>query len=214
MAGTNQFNEVLPLLRSVAQGIARQFGPDCEVAVHDMTGEISSSIAIIENGHVTGRKVGDGASEAVLEALKNRDVEDRYSYFTNAKNGKMLKCTTVHIRDGAGEIIALLCINYDISGFTMANRTLSGFLAMDEGGTPVDGIPLDVNDLLDQLIEESHRHIGKPVSTMTKDEKKEAIRFLDQKGALLIKKSSERISEYYGISKYTLYNYLGESEDK
>ena len=50
--------------------------------------------------------------------------------------------------------------------------------------------------------------IGKPVAMMTKEDKIEAVRYLDQKGAFLIKKSVDRASEFYGISKFTLYNYL------
>ena len=34
------------------------------------------------------------------------------------------------------------------------------------------------------------------------------LEYLDSKGAFLITKSSERVCEYLGISRYTLYNYL------
>jgi predicted transcriptional regulator YheO len=43
---------------------------------------------------------------------------------------------------------------------------------------------------------------------MTKEDKIKAIHFLDDKGAFLIKKSGDKISKFYDISKYTLYNYL------
>ncbi|MDR2491965.1 MAG: helix-turn-helix transcriptional regulator [Coriobacteriales bacterium] len=212
MTGGKGFEQVRPYLQSIATGLAEQFGPNCEVAVHDVTHGVENTLSIIKNGHVTGRKVGDGASEAVLEALRNNDVKDRYGYIINAKNGKMLKSTTVHIRDTENNIIAVFCINYDISDFILANRSLQEFCSVaDKGET--EAIPSNVSELLGQMIEESHRICGKPVSAMSKEEKAEAIRFLDSKGALLIKKSSERISEYYGISKFTLYNYLGETSE-
>ena len=55
-------------LKRVAKGIAATFGSSCEVVIHDVTGKgTDSTIVAIENGHVTGRKVGDGASQVALE---------------------------------------------------------------------------------------------------------------------------------------------------
>lgn len=55
----------------LAKAIARQFGPNCEVVVHDLCGaEPEHSIVAIENGHISGRRVGDGPSHVVWEALK------------------------------------------------------------------------------------------------------------------------------------------------
>lgn len=50
--------------------------------------------------------------------------------------------------------------------------------------------------------------IGKNTMLMTKDDKIEYIRYLDQRGAFLITKSGPRVCDALGISKYTLYNYL------
>ena len=52
------------------KGLAKQFGEQCEVVLHDLTTEdFGKSIILIENGHVTNRKVGDGPSHVVLETL-------------------------------------------------------------------------------------------------------------------------------------------------
>ena len=54
----------------LAHGLAVQFGSNCEVVVHDLQGkDIEHSIIAIENGHVTGRRIGDGPSQIVLEYL-------------------------------------------------------------------------------------------------------------------------------------------------
>ena len=66
----------------------------------------------------------------------------------------------------------------------------------------------NVQDLLDLLIQQSVDLIGKPVALMNKEDKMEAIRFLNDKGAFLITKSGDKVSRYFGISKYTLYNYI------
>ena len=52
--------------KRLAHGLALQFGPNCEVVVHDLeTEDVDHSIVVIENGHVSGRKLGDGPSHIV-----------------------------------------------------------------------------------------------------------------------------------------------------
>jgi predicted transcriptional regulator YheO len=50
--------------------------------------------------------------------------------------------------------------------------------------------------------------VGKPVALMSKEDKVRAIGFLDESGAFLITKSGQKVCQYFGISKYTLYSYL------
>ena len=73
-------------------------------------------------------------------------------------------------------------------------------------------IPLSVNDLLENLIEQSVRIVGKTPALMTKDEKIKAIKFLQDAGAFLITKSGDKISQFFGISKFTLYSYIEQAK--
>jgi predicted transcriptional regulator YheO len=202
------------MLKSIAAGLAHHFGSNFEVAIHDTTQGLDSTLAIIENGHVTDRKVGDGASEAVLNALRDKNIQDQYSYILHTKDGRMLKSSTINIRNEDDDIIAVIGLNYDICNLMLANRSLEEFLSTETSRPGAEIIQNNVNDLLEELIEESRLLIGKPVSSMSKEEKTLAIQYLDRKGALLIKKSSGRIADYYGISKYTLYNYLNGPEEE
>ena len=71
---------VLNFLRHLAKGLADQFGPNCEVVIHDLSDNYKeNSIVAIENGHVSNRKVGDGPSLAVLDALAKRPAKRRRS---------------------------------------------------------------------------------------------------------------------------------------
>lgn len=201
-----------PFLKQLAKALAAQFGPQCEVTVHDLTHGYESTIIAIENGHVTGRHIGDGASEIALAAIKAKtNVEDNLNYLTRTQDGRLLKSSSIYLRDESGTVIALLSINYDITAISHANSILAQFIGTNSQ-KPADGkietIFSNVNDLLDQLIEESVEHVGKPVALMAKEDKIRAIHYLDEKGAFLIKKSGDRISKYYDISKYTLYNYM------
>ncbi len=66
----------------------------------------------------------------------------------------------------------------------------------------------NVNNLLDDLIQRAVDMVGRPVAYMTREDKIKAIKFLNEHGAFLITKSGNKISNYFGISKYTMYSYL------
>ena len=65
-----------------------------------------------------------------------------------------------------------------------------------------------MNDLLEELIQQSVALVGKPAALMNKDDKVRAIQFLSQNGAFLVTKSGDKVAKYFGISKYTLYSYI------
>ena len=203
----------LDVLRQIAHGIALQFGSNCEVVVHALADcDLENSLVAIENGHVTGRKLGDGPSHVVLEAMQQEDgdLADHLGYLTRTKDGKILKSSTIYLRDDTGKIRYILAINFDITGLLMFDSSLKSLLSTAE--TPAEKEPerivQSVGELLDELIEESVKRVGKPVALMTKEDKIRAIQFLNKSGAFLITKSGDKISKYYGISKYTLYSYI------
>jgi predicted transcriptional regulator YheO len=202
----------LNFLERLSKAIAAEFGDHCEVAVHDLQSDREHTVALIENGHVTHRKVGDGPSRIVLEALKAEDpraLEDQTGYLMRTHDGRILKCSTVYIRDDNGVPEGVFSINYDVTELLMAERAVSSLLhhREEEKKTP-ERIPLSVNELLDDLIEQSVQLVGKPVAMMNKEDKIKAIAFLNKAGAFLITRSGDRVSKYFGISKYTLYSYI------
>ncbi len=206
-------DENFEFAKRVAKGIAGQFGRNCEVVIHDLRGkDTEHSIIAIENGHVTGRSVGDGPSHIVLESLREDDeqLQDRISYFTRTSDGRVLRSTTLFIRDDDGKVIGLIGINYDISMLVALDESIS--VLTGRGNDPVEpeAISRNVADLLDDLLEHSVRIVGKPTALMTKDDKIRAIKFLDDSGAFLITKSGPKVCQYFGISTYTLYSYLDE----
>ncbi len=209
------------LLRQMADGLCAQFGSNCEVVIHELNQDSTQhSVAYIVNGHVSGRRVGDGPSQVVLEQLQTgtHKAQDHYAYLTRTPDGKILKSTTLYIRDQEGEVAALFCVNFDISAMALASHCLEEFISPAADAQTPERIPSNVTDLLDSLIEESVRLVGKPVSLMTKEDKVRAIQFLNRKGAFLITKSGDKVAKFYGISKYTLYSYLdlktgGENHD-
>ena len=196
------------------KGLADHFGSSTEIILHDLnTKDRKHTIAAIENGHVTGRKIGDGPTHIVLEALKKGSSyhEDRLSYLSRTDDGKILKSSTIFIRNEAGEAVGILGINTDITLSMAMERQLHDFHTPDVPDEAVERISTNVAEILDDLIRESIDMIGKPTALMSKDEKIRAIRFLNDSGAFLITKSGPKVCAAFGISKYTLYSYLDEA---
>ena len=200
-------------LRHIAKGIAAQFGPNCEVVVHDLSQHPDHTIVAIENGHVSGRKVGDGASNVVLERMEHQDREaqDHLSYLTRTPDGKVMKSSTIYIRNSRGKVTAILAINFDISALMMAAGAVRDFIAVQEPQQTEPEKIVNINDVLEELIQQSVALVGKPAALMNKEDKIKAIRFLNENGAFLVTRSGEKVAKYFGISKYTLYSYLDKS---
>ncbi len=200
-------------LRHIARGIAAQFGSGCEVVIHDLSRHPDHTIAAIENGHVSGRKVGDGASSVVLERMEHQEQEaqDHLCYLTRTPDGRILKSSTIYIRNSRGKVAAILAINFDISALMMAADAVKEFISVEEPQPAEPEKIININDVLDELIQQSVALVGKPAALMTKDEKIRAIRFLSENGAFLVTRSGDKIAKYFGISKYTLYSYLDKS---
>ena len=200
---------LLPLLKSIMTLISKQFGDNCEVVLHDWSKGYDKSIIAIENGHVTGRSIGDCGSNLGLIVMRgDTDELSEFNYITKTKDGKTIRSSTIYFTDDDNKPIGALCINYDISdmmetqnfikSFTMVNKEVKELFAND------------VNEVLDFLVQESLEIVGIPVSNMNKEDKMQALKYLDEKGAFLITKSGNKICRYLDISKFTLYNYLDE----
>ena len=155
----------------------------------------------------------------MLEALRAdpATLEDKLSYLTRTHDGRILKSSTIYIRDEDGSVAAIFAINYDITGLLAIEGSLRPLISTgtpESGASEPESIPLNVNDLLDELISQSIKLVGKPVAMMNKDDKIKAIQFLNNAGAFLITKSGDKVSKQFGISKYTLYNYMDASRSE
>lgn len=207
----------LDFLKQLAYGLAIQFGSSCEIAIHDLkTKDLERSIVYIENGHVSNRQTGDGPSGIVLETLQSdpSTIHDKLSYLTKTEDGRILKSSTFYIRDDDGSISYIFSLNYDITAFTAASAAIQSLIATKDNLPDLTGdsprqITHNVNELLDLLIEQAVAKVGKPVAMMNKDDKVAVVQYLDHAGAFLITKSGDKVSSYLGISKFTLYSYMG-----
>lgn len=61
---------------------------------------------------------------------------------------------------------------------------------------------------LDRLIDQVERDLGGPLPTLSRHDKQQAIRLLDQRGAFILRRAVEDVADAMGVSRITVYNYL------
>lgn len=190
-------------LSSLASNITKQFGRNCEVAIHEFKGE-DLVITHIENGYVTGRRVGDLSTNEFLDEFFEKDFMRNPVYHMKSKDGRELLSSTTYIQDG-DKITGFVCINYDISELQGLVRSLDWAIE-DNSLRDLS----DVNEVLEYHLNACEQLIGKSPENMDRADKFKAVEYLESKHVFLITKSSVRVCEFLNITKYSLYTFLDE----
>lgn len=213
-----KISELLPILNPILEGLGKHFGIHCEFVIHDYQNENLKTIVSIVNGTVTNRQIGDSVTSIGLRVSQgitenSGTTEGIFNYMTQTKTGRILKSSTIYLKNEDRDIIGSLCVNYDITDLLKATTALSEFLntsdkeSLYDSDKYVDG---NIDNLLIRMIKESIDSVGIPVAQMTKRDKMEGIKLLKDRGALKIQRAVDVIAKYYCVSKFTIYNYINE----
>lgn len=196
-------------LQRIAVGVQKLFGASCEVVIHDFT-DLERSIVHME-GNVTGRSIGGSATDLLLACVRNNNTaHDMYNYATQLANGRIMRCCTMFLRDENGDAVGAFCINFDITALNQFHRYLENFVVMDATDvteTFSDDIQGTIHSILIQTVTE----MGTELPILTRDEKVNLIARLDSKGIFQVKKAVPILADELGLSRSTVYNYLGEA---
>ena len=206
-------NEKLQPYLPIAAMIATTFGPNCEVAVHDLSQPETSVVFV--SGEATGRKIGQSFDHLVKDVLLNEKYSNDQvnNYVFTTPSGQLIKSSTVFIRE-SGTVIGAMCVNYDITVMHLFFRDMSAFLGADENTIdkkeiePSEDVATIVNGIIDKIM------INTDTQELNRKKAVELIRFMDDKGLFLVKGTIERVAELLGVSKVTIYSYLDEARDK
>ncbi len=205
------------------QGIQRFLGDKCEILVHDFRKGYDHTITYEFNAKLSHRAVG-GSPRGGMIANTGKDIEqfkDSMIFFYPGEKGEMFKSCTTLISDQNHKIVGSICVNLDVSAFLLAQSALSNFIGyhdhqnMDgQSSEPVsdDVATQNIDEFMNYYIRQSELIAGKPMSLMTKQEKIQALAYLDEKGIFKIAKASNLLCDSFKISRYTLYSYLEEAK--
>ncbi|OUO94149.1 transcriptional regulator [Cloacibacillus sp. An23] len=231
MAAAREMNPKLKILIPVVRGLARILGKDYEVNLHDVSIP-ERSLVLCENGYVTGRSEGGPMTDFGLLMLKSEEYQSRegvFNYLAKNNRGELIKCSCIFIRDENDKIIGFLCVNYDLKKAVAAQELIEGLLRVEMGAAdaasekesgarfpePVrESFAQDIEEVVGDSLAQAKRRIGKPFKYLTKPEKKEVIRELNDKGFFLLKGSVDRLAAEMGNTKFTIYSYIREIQKK
>ena len=201
-------DEAFEFLDRTARGIAEMFGSSCETLVHDM-GVPTHPILSIYNGHVSGREVGSTMDimGIGLELDEQAATTDQVNLAATTPDGRQTKSSTFHM---IGEDYNLaLGINFDYTGLVFANRILTDLMSAHadlQSALWQEGDSRQLGDLFDRCL----TAIGKPVDALNKKDRVRLISMLEQQSAFSYRKSVPFVAQQLGVSRYTIYKYLGE----
>jgi predicted transcriptional regulator YheO len=78
-----------------------------------------------------------------------------------------------------------------------------------DGESPTTLSFTHLESALDELLTLAESEIGRPINEMGRADRQRLVRFLDVRGAFGLRKAVERVADALGVSRFTVYNYLG-----
>lgn len=195
-------------LSKVVTALGETLSPFCEVILSDLT-DPDHVITQIEN-NISGRAVGDPASEMGLVRLTDPTFPDVLANFANTfEDGRSIKSTSVGIRDKSGNYIAILCLNIDVSYLKALSAYIDELTKVSETPSRLDKIiqPTQLQDVSSKILAFAAKRNRDPRS-LTPDEKRELLQELAEAGDLERRGAIEKIASTIGVTRSNLYYYL------
>jgi len=106
-----------------------------------------------------------------------------------------------------GEFV--LVVEPDVRSLRRAARILSSLANPEEDAEEPSA---HLGDALDRLVDGAVELVGVPISEMSRSQKQQLVKFLDERGAFLIKRAVEDVAARLEVSRFTVYNYLEEGK--
>ena len=201
-------------------------GPDYEVLLHDMA-KLPNSIVALANP-MSGRSLGGPITELGLKIYQERMYQDRdyYVNYQGQKGDNVFRSASFFIKDEAGELIGLLCINFSDQRYFKAMQTILGIIHPKDwarhhatnaqlGGPPpakaeggVEEFHSNIDELMVRIFEEVIVDCPIPAAYMKQEERLEVIRALDSRGMFRMKGAVSFVADKLDCSIATVYRYL------
>jgi predicted transcriptional regulator YheO len=205
------FNHLIP----VADMIAATFGINCEVVIYDLRSPPGSLVYI--NGNLTGRPPGAPATSLILKEIRKYGdlARDMHGFTARTQDGRMLKTSITFLKDDKQKVIGYIGINYDMTDFAMAGKIIGEFcrtkgIEQVNASYEEEYYAKNIEEIYENMVAATLTQINIPIEDMKREDKVEFIRMLDQKGCFMIQGSIDKISEIFGVTRQTIYNYLEE----
>lgn len=195
--------------RAIADGIATLFFPHAEVVLHDLRSQRVDYIA----NNLSKREVGD---DSALEDMLEGDSDERNigPYEKLNWDGQKIRSVSTVLRDSAGQPLAVLCINLNISLFESAKAALDLFLSPSKLIPQPDALFRDdwqerINTFLHGWLRQ--RQLG--LNLLTREHKRELVLALHAEGAFKGKSAANYVANVLNMGRATVYKHLKELKE-
>ncbi|MFF7559522.1 transcriptional regulator [Streptomyces pseudovenezuelae] len=200
---------IIAALTPVVDGIAATFGPVCEAVLHDYRRPEHSVVAVA--GSLTGRTVGGAMSEIGMRMLTRGDeAADELNYVTRTDTGRLLKSSTMLLRDSSGQVFGALCVNVDVTAASEVHALLGALAGTGTAPAepPVTAFGDDIDSVVDVMLD-AHRH--QSWALLDRAGRLDLFRSLDERGVFAVRRAIEQVAGRLGISRASAYSYLSQS---
>jgi predicted transcriptional regulator YheO len=208
----------------IVEFLGKALGPDYEVVLHDVE-NYNNSILAIANGHVSGRTLGAPITNFGLSTIADKSYKDseyKVNYNGVSRNHKVLRSSSMFIKDDKGELIGLLCINFDDTKYIdisnqilklchpdsmvdVQNTFVSSTLIIEDDPESFTGsIPDVTSSVLNQVLEEKEI----PLDKISSEERLQIVEILDKKGVFMLKGAVSEVAKQLSCSEPSIYRYL------
>lgn len=197
-------------LMRVGGAVARLFAPGCEVVLYSWRrGRGKVAFAAGDGAKV---RAGDAMPDEVRAVVeRGEDVEGA---LVTQPGGRVLKRSTILLRDDGGAVEGVLCMSLDVTPHMRLVKTLLQMTSFE--GAPADAsafVADSFEDTVQSVIAECLYEFGEGTGALSRERKIELIGRLDAKGVFRVQNAVALVGELLGLSRATVYNYLRAARD-
>lgn len=220
-------SEILKSFEPLVKFLSMSLGDWCEVVLHDIS-NVEHSIIAIENGMVSGREIGGPLTDLAIRALNEgwyRENNYIVNYQGRRVDGRPTRSCTFFIKDSFGNLLGMLCLNFDIEGIVKASTILrslaegvpannAGRVKATEANAFVERFPDSIDQLMEQLLDGVLTGYEIPLERLTMEEKIQIVQALKKKGFFMLKGSVTEVASRLRISEASVYRYINDNVTK
>lgn len=207
-----------------SKAVERLYRPFAEVVIHDLKSQTIYAIF----GTLSQRKIGDPSylnAQDIAEEMEKMDE----SSFQDGKDGKecnhiiypkinwdgkLVKSTSLPLRDKKGKLCYLVCINFDVSWFKKIQTFSEEILISPTQFQPEALFKNDFQEKINRYLHGALLERGGRIETLRPKERKHLVYELFLNGAFDQPKAVDYVASLLKMGRATIFNYLRDWRNK
>lgn len=223
-------DQILHQYKVLVDFLGHTLGSGYEIVLHDARTPEAGIIAIA-NGEISGRGIGSPMTDKALR-FAEREEYQRSDYLVNyagrIPNGKLVRSSTMFIKGSGGNLIGMLCVNFDDSRYQDLAKRLSALIhpkdysldrleadafsgaeAGESAAKDAEQFHSTPDELIESIFHKATEKYEVSLDRLTQDERIEIIRQLKDNGLFQLKGAIPYVAERLFCSTASVYRYIG-----